>query len=348
MLLMQQLFAILIVCDYYSYTEAKLITQSREQYESTDLTSGLQFEIKLENTSFFQNRAGEEKKPFNFVTKKDYEESIKKLREHFGGGAPDSNGRYVIPGDAAGITRISLEGYGVELVLQNRDIYLVGFIVNNRFFQLSGHSNVMVSVDPSPLPTVCQSNYELLRDQAGRHLSTVQVSTTLLGHQANSLRKYAEARLNSGNPKKEADAEMVTNVAQAIFGFAVAISESIRFIPLFRGILNAVNVNDWTGTFTLGSRAAILLHYWRKLSQFAISLDSDINSPARMFIPGVETQEPNNEINRNNVYKLVGLILFCSAEKPFENQDVLMCSDTEQVTINGVQWSKDDFIIFFY
>ncbi|MDE1479514.1 ribosome-inactivating family protein [Xenorhabdus bovienii] len=269
----------------------------------------------------------------DFSTKDNYIESLEKIRKALGSrlpGFPEGQNVYqmdpVERSNHQGIT-IGLIGINgdntterLRFVLDPRDLYVAGFILNSNFYRLSYSTpetnDVTVSGTNSPIQLTAPVNYNRL---VGEARSSMQITRWSIGDGARFLSSYTTGQLS---PEQR----------HAIVIFATVISEALRFREIETGIANTAL--EW-GAYSLGARGIILTTNWDNL---------------RSTVPQVSQNNHNIQVNPdttlngfNEITAAIGLILYC--KPPFGHSvmysESSRCLADDVVVINHTIWNKE-------
>ncbi|MGJ0627941.1 ribosome-inactivating family protein [Xenorhabdus bovienii] len=269
----------------------------------------------------------------DFSTKDKYIESLEKIRKGLGSrleGFPTGQNVYqmnlVEPSNHQGIT-IGLIGiYGddtterLRFVLDPRDLYVAGFILDNNFYRFSydtQRTNDVTVPGTNPTQLMAPVNYN---DLVGSARYSMEITRAAIGAGVQALSNYATSR------------ELRQEQERAIVIFATVISEALRFREIETGI--ADTVLEW-GTYSLGNRGIILTTNWDNLRN-TVPLVSQNNH----IVP----VNPNTMLNGfNEITAAIGLILYCN---PSSGHSVMYsessrCLADDVVVINHTIWNKE-------
>ncbi|CDH33606.1 ribosome-inactivating family protein [Xenorhabdus bovienii] len=270
----------------------------------------------------------------DFSTKDNYIESLEKIRKALGSRLPifpeGQNVYQMNPVERSNHQGITIGLIGINgddtterlrFVLDPRNLYVAGFILNSNFYRLSYSTpetnDVTVSGTNSPIQLSAPVNYNSLVGEEAR--SRMQIARGAIDAGAQALSSYTTGQLNQEQRR-------------AIVIFATVISEALRFREIETGI--ADTVLEWRD-YSLGARGIILTTNWDNL---------------RSTVPQLSQDNPNIQVNPdtrldgfNEITAAIGLILYC--KPPFGHSvmysESSRCLADDVVVINHTIWNKE-------
>ncbi|MDE9437992.1 ribosome-inactivating family protein [Xenorhabdus bovienii] len=277
----------------------------------------------------------------DFSTKDKYVESLEKIRKALGSRLPNfPEGRNVYQmhpveqSNHQGITigLIGIDGYGktefLRFVLDPRNLYVAGFILDRKFYRLSYSSSpreqetndVTVSDTDRLIQLTTPVNYDRLR--VNRNNMKITRGAMEGGVQALS------------NNIDEVSLKLNKDQRKAIVMFATVISEALRFREIETGIAdNALALGG--ADYSLGDRGEGLTNNWGGLRGTVPRVNQN-NQEVKVALQ--ITLDGFNEITA-----AIGLILYC---KPPSGHSVMYsessrCLADDVVVINHTIWNKE-------
>lgn len=275
--------------------------------------------------------------PFEFKcrTREEYCKSIGRFRNQLATRAVNIPGVRILPENPEQITRIQLEngsGDVVHLVMQNKNLYIVGFITGGIFFRLKGHEDVNIDIVPTELNL--KSNYVDLARAGQKSLKDIEVDIVKMNHCITTLFKYG----NGGTSMEE--------LAKALMGLSIAIPESLRFSLISSLIYEAMWENR---TFQLNAWGVRHVNKWASYSEYATHLEND-REAAQSYINLIGQR---GVISRIALFELLAIALFCRVQEHYghfisENPVCLPNIKPANLIVENAFWSKDTFILIFF
>ncbi|XP_031625992.1 nigrin b-like [Contarinia nasturtii] len=276
---------------------------------------------------------------FKFGDEDEYRSSIVKLRELVSRVAEHINGVRILNSTSGSdtLTIINLESSRnnrVQLVMQNSNLYIVGFVLHDDFHRFPGHSNVTLNIPNKNITTtnftLFGSNYDSLERVAGRRLEDVTINPNVINNAVESLYRY-------GNGNSDIPA-----MARGVMILIVSISESVRFSR----ISNEISDNYYS--YVVGLDGASLVHSWDSLSEYANNLQNNPHSTASLLL---RLYEDVGDCVRMNLHQILAVALMCKPPlrpRIFDSNlgnfaDSAICPPNEMsqnVLINNQYWPK--------
>ncbi|MCG1019339.1 MULTISPECIES: ribosome-inactivating family protein [Burkholderiaceae] len=142
---------------------------------------------------------------------------------------------------------------GLSLAMWERNLYIVGFVLDKKFYRFSDDEFKGISVEGAEISDLgVKSNYQDLRNIAGKDGGdTIQISQKSIEDAAISLKKFS--------------GKFDEKLAKSIIVLAAAIPEAMRMRSVFYGIKNAINKGE---SFALDDKVMGTIKNWSKFSKY--------------------------------------------------------------------------------
>lgn len=280
---------------------------------------------------------------FNITTRQEYCNSIARLRKDISKKADNiPYGIRILPQTPSEqLTRIQLKNDRddvVHLVMQNKNLYIVGFIAGGFFYRLNDHSDVnIIGVDTVDLQL--KSNYVDLTRAASRSLEDVEISLVKLDGFISDLFRYG----NEGGTN-------VQTLARAFLGLAIGIPESLRFGYISSRICEDMFNETISYTFRLGRIGVNFVRRWSTYSEYAAFFEHNPGEAERHI-----TEYYQGKQTRLLLHNILAVALFCILHDGHphsisENSELecLVNTKTVHLIIYNDFWLKENFIEIFF
>jgi len=245
---------------------------------------------------------------FEIGLKDKYQNSIKTLRQLLSNAAWSNVPNLLIKRpyniDDLTLIKFSADGKEVQLVMSNRDLYIIGFVSRNKFYRFSDppFKNIKVG-NMVVIDLKTNSDYGSLAGKAG--FTSVDEVGNMEITLINLKSYFLELTKLDGDPSLQQQKQ----VALAMLRFLIFTAEASRFRNIEQDI--AQSLYSKPGTYRLGGVGRDETTDWRKFSDYGVRLQKNKTSTETYNIGyTIQTDKGSlSRVDRNNLSSVLALAL---------------------------------------